>query len=202
MGHYELAAGDVVGKGDSAAETPAVFAALRAAERTARAALIAGCEDDIATIGRFFERPLSDARRDAHDALALNLGRDTFERIGAACADKVRANVGLRARARFRMYTTQLARAEVQISQAIAARSLVAAKRPLPRMFTVGRIEIEWLRSPDPPERFTDVDGWVEELYACLRDEVGASVRAALDRVLSRGFQRLAIIKARLDLAR
>jgi hypothetical protein len=163
--------------------------------------LIAGCADDVAKIDRFFERPLAVARRDAHDAIAANLLRESLERIGATCADKVRANVGLRARARFRTYTNELAEAEAPILDAIAANRLVTAKRLLPRMFTVGRIAIDGLRAPDPPELLSEIDDWVEELYACIRNEVSASVNAALDRVLAHGFDRLAIVKMRIELA-
>ncbi len=189
-----------------------LFATLRGVERTARARLIAGCADDVAKLERFFERPLAVARRDAHDALAgigpipdadlaANLRRETFERIGVTSAETVCANVGLRARARFKMYADELAKAEAPITDAIVATHLVAAKRPLPRMFSVGRIDIDGLRAPDPPERPSEIDGWVVDLHACIRDEISTGVKAALDRVLARGFNRLAVIKTRIDLA-
>ncbi len=181
--------------------TQALFAALRSAERRARTRLIAGCADDAAKIDRFFERPLAAARRDARDALAANLRCDAFERISTTCAQKVRANAGLRARARFRMYTNELAQAEAPIADAIAATGRVAAKRLLPRMFSVGRIEIGEPRTPHPPERQSDIDGWIKELRACICDEISAGAKVARERVLSHGFDRLAIVKARVELA-
>lgn len=190
----------------------ALFSALRGVERTARARLIAGCADDTAKIERFFERPLSAARRDAHEAmagmgsipnadLAVSLRREAFERIGATCAERVCANVGLRARARFRMYANALADAEARIADAIAAAHLVPAKRLLPRMFAVGRVYIDGFRIPDPPERQSEIDDWIEELRSQLQSEIWRRAQIALDRVLMSGFNRLGIIKTRIDLA-
>jgi hypothetical protein len=190
----------------------ALFAALRGAEHMARAELIAGCEDDAAKIERFFERPLRAARREAYDALAgmgaisnvdlaVHLRREAFERLGTNCAEMVCANVGLRARARFRMYANALAEAEVRIADAIAATHLVPAKRPLPRMFAIGRIDLDDFRIPDPPARSSEVDDWIEQLGIAIRDEIDAHMKVALDRVLTHGFDRLGIIKTRIDLA-
>ena len=190
----------------------ALFAALRDVERSARARLIAGCAEDNARIERFLERPVAVARREAHDAmagigaipdtdLAANLRREAFERIGITFAETVCSNVGLRARARFKMYANDLAGAEVIIAQALAETHLVPAKRLLPRMFAIGRLDIDEMRIPDPPRLPSEIDDWVEALRTGIRFEIQELVIAARDRVLTHGFDRLGIVKTRIDLA-
>lgn len=175
-----------------------LFAALRRVEREARLRLIAGCADDAARIERFLERPLSAARREAR---AANLRRDALEHIAVRCAEAVRSNVQLRARARFKIYTSELAESETRIADAIRATHLVAAKRLLPRMFAIGRINIAGMRLPEPPEHQSEIDDWIKELRRAIRDEIGACMQAALDRVLANGLDRLGVIKTRIGLA-
>ncbi|HTU69978.1 MAG TPA: hypothetical protein VMF11_06620 [Candidatus Baltobacteraceae bacterium] len=176
----------------------ALFAALRSVEAEARVRLVAGCADDAARMERFLARPLGAARREAHVA---NLGRETFERIAMRCARTACSNVQLRARARFKIYTSELAESETRIADAIRATHLVAAKRLLPRMFTIGRFDVAGMRIPEPPAHRSEVDDWIEELRGAVRDEIGAGLQAALDRVLAHGLDRLGIVKTRIGLA-
>jgi len=189
-----------------------LFANLRSVERDARARLAAGCAEDDARIERYFERPLGIARDNAVAALAAmgcalesdlarNLRRESFERIAMGFARLVSANVDLRARARFRLYTQELADAEIAIAEAIAALRVVHAKRLLPRMFAIQRIAVDDLHYPDPPENSAEIDDWVEELHALVRSAVRRCVKASLARVLVHGSDRLGIVKTRINLA-
>lgn len=189
-----------------------LFAELRSAERTARARLTAGCAEDGAAIDRFLERPIRTAEREAVDALAAigcaleaelakNLRRETFDRIGLTCAEAVLANVALRARARFRIYTSEIAEAELQIENAIAAFRRRSARRYIPPMFPIQRLHLDSLRLPEPPEHASEVGEWVDGLRASIRDEIRCCVDAALRRVLASGNERMGVVKTRIDLA-
>lgn len=189
-----------------------LFANLRTVEQSARARLIAGCAEDDARLEQFFAHPLDVVEREAIAALAgegtglardlrTNLRREAFDRIALGFGRSVCANVGLRARARFKIYTRELADAEIAIAEAIAVMRVVRAKRLLPKMFAIHRITIEDLRIPLAPEDVSEVDDWVEQLHRLVRDEVRCTVAASRDRVLAHGSERLGIIKTRISLA-
>jgi len=189
-----------------------LFANLRSVEREARVRLIAGCAKDDACIERHFERPLRVAKSNAVAALAAmgsglesdlarSLRRETFDRIAMGFARLVAANVDLRARARFRLYTQEIAECEVSIAEAIAALHVVPAKRLLPRMFAIHRVLVDDIRYLDPPERASDIDAWIEQLHEVVLEEMRRCVETSLLRVLAQGSARLGIVKTRIDLA-
>jgi len=190
----------------------ALFAQLRIAERTARERLIAGCSDDDAKIDRFLDRPIAAAAVAAHEAmaamgnvadpdLAKNLRREAFERIAEACVEAVISNAALRARARFRIYASEIATVEADIADFISASHLVPAKRILPRMFSVGRIESDEIRVPEPPLGDAEIDEWGRRLRVTARNELKARLKTARERTLRHGYDRLGIIRTRIDLA-
>ncbi|HTX03578.1 MAG TPA: hypothetical protein VMD07_07840 [Candidatus Acidoferrales bacterium] len=181
-------------------------------EKVARARLIAGCADDDARLEQFFAHPLDVVEREAIAALAgegaslerdlaNNLRQDAFDRIGLGFGRLVCANVGLRARARFKIYTREIADAEIAIAEAIAVMRVQRAKRLLPKMFAIQRVTIEDLRIPAAPQQASEVPDWVDELHRLVRDEVRCSVAVSRDRVLAHGSERLGIVKTRIELA-
>ncbi|MGB6984919.1 MAG: hypothetical protein WBD74_02960 [Candidatus Aquilonibacter sp.] len=176
----------------------ALFIDLRSIERAARVRLLAGCAEDEARIEEFFERPLCKAKTDATLALAR---QDGFDRIALTFARAVWANVNLRLRARFKIYTSELADAEIAIALAIAATRTARAKRHLPRMFALQRVRIDEAPAPDAPRHASEIATWVEELHGLVRDEVRRSVTISLGRVLAQGTNRLGVVKTRIDLA-
>ena len=189
-----------------------LFADLRNVERGARERLIAGCAEDDARLEQFFAHPLTVVEREAVAALAgegtnlerdlaNNLRRDVFDRIGLGFGRLVCANVGLRARARFKIYARELAGAEMAIVEAIAVMRVVRARRILPKMFAIQRVTIEDIRIPSAPEHASEVRAWVAELHRLVRDEVRCSVAVSRDRVLAHGSERLGIVKTRIALA-
>jgi len=189
-----------------------LFEQLRYAERSARARLLAGHADDVTKIERYFIHPMKVAERSACDALtgigtvddadlAAALRQEAFERIASACAESIFANVSLRLRARFRMYVDEIAQAEVRIADAISAAHLVRAKRILPRMFAVGRIDADALAIPRAPDDEASIEDWLELLSRAIHDELAAASKRALEKLLDQGYTRLGIIKTRIDLA-
>ena len=189
-----------------------LFANLRSVEHAARSRLIAGCAEDEGRLQQFFRHPLTVLERDAsatmcamgaalESDLAKNLRRDAFDRIGLGFARLVCANVGLRARARFKIYTRELADAELAIIEGIAAIRVARAKRLLPKMFAIQRFTVEDLRIPAPPRSDSEIREWVDELHRLVLDEVRTTVAVSRDRVLAHGSERLGIVKSRITLA-
>jgi len=189
-----------------------LFARLRSVEKAARARLIAGCAEDDERLEQFFANPLRVVEREALAALdgqstnlerdlATNLRRDIFDRIGLGFGRLVCANVGLRARARFKIYAREIADAEIAIAEAIAVMRVVRAKRLLPKMFAIQRVWIEDLRVPPGPEHASEVCAWVGELHRLVRDEVRCTVALSRDHVLAHGSERMGIVKTRIALA-
>ncbi|MGA8841327.1 MAG: hypothetical protein WBG27_00370 [Candidatus Aquilonibacter sp.] len=189
-----------------------LFTNLRRVEKAARARLIAGCAEDDARLEEFFVHPLRVVEREAIAALAgqgtglerdlaTNLGRDVFDRIGLGFGRFVCANIGLRARARFKIYAREITDAEIAIIEAIAVMRVLRAKRRLPKMFAIQRVTIEDLRIPAGPEHASEVRAWVDELHRLVRDEVRRTLAASRDRVLAHGSERMGIVKTRIDLA-
>jgi hypothetical protein len=190
----------------------ALFADLRSVERSARARLIEGCAEDDARIERYFQRALSMIRGNAVAALAAagtglegdlawSLRRETFERMAMGFAHLVSANIDLRARARFKMYVHELCEVETSIAAAIAALRVVPAKRLLPKMFAIQHMAVDDLHYPEPPEHVAEVEAWVQEVHALVRDDIRRRIEAALVRVLAQGTERLGVVKTRIDLA-
>lgn len=184
-----------------------IFNRLRETERTARAGLIVGIESDIVSLGCFMVRPLAAARTKGEEALAAlgaieeedlcaSIRGETFERIALDCATAVYANVGVRARARFRTYTEALSDVERSLAAAIARAG--AARRAFPPpMFALERIESEGFALPGPPRDVGEIDEWIRLLRALLEAEIVARMRAACGRTLARGLARLGTVKAR-----
>ena len=184
---------------DMSSHLEALFADLREVERAARARLLAGCAEDEARIDEFFERPLRRMRADAALAFAHH---DGFDRVALRFSRAVWANVGLRLRARFKIYASELAGAETAIASAIAAIRTTRAKRHLPKMFAIQRVTIDAVHAPAAPQHAAEIGDWVDELHQAVRVEVRRSVAVSLGRVLAQGANRLGVVKTRIDLAR
>ncbi|MHB8213779.1 MAG: hypothetical protein ACYDGW_09070 [Vulcanimicrobiaceae bacterium] len=191
-----------------------LFAELRDAERVAGERLEAGCADDAKAIETFFRQPLESARREAIDAisgmgknleadLAAHLRREAFVRIASRFAEQIRANAGMRARARFKRYAQELANAEARIAEAIAASRTTRAKRLFPRMFTIHYLDFDDLHFPDAPsdDSEEEIEAWIERLRRCVRDLLTAQVDSEREHVLACGIERLGIVSARMHLA-
>jgi len=189
-----------------------LFARLRSVEKAARARLVAGCAEDDERLEEFFVHPLRVLEREALAALdgqgtnlerelATNLRRDAFDRIGLGFGRLVCANIGLRARARFKLYARELADAEIAVVEAIAVMRVVRARHLLPKMFAIQRVSIEDLRVPPGPEHASEVCAWVDALHRLVRDEVRRILAVSRDYVLAHGCERMGIVKARIALA-
>lgn len=185
---------------------------LRATELRARDRLIAGCTEDMAVCGRLFDRPMKAARQEAFDALAAlgdcadpelyrAISRETFDRIGSSCAEKVCSNAALRARARFRIYVEEIAQVEDLIENALAAYNQ-ATKRFFPRMFAIGALATDGFSIPSVSgQHQSEVSDWLLVLRAEIELELKRRVTVARDAVLVQGRKRLGIIRARVALA-
>lgn len=164
-----------------------LFDDLRRAEQAARAELLAGCAQDAARIEDFFTRTLDVVRCEALAAFE----RKSLDRIGSNFVQLVSANVGLRLRARFRIYVNALAHAEVAI----------AANVTLPRMFPVRGPAFGEVRVPSAPATANGIEYWTRQLQHAVVDALRDGIDGSLARVLSQGTHRLCVVKARIDLA-
>ena len=184
-----------------------IFNHLRETERTVRAGLLLGIEADIASIDRFIVRPFAAARSKGQEAIAAlgsmdeedlhaSIRGETFDRIALDCTIAVYANVGVRARARFRTYAEALSDVERSLAAAIARAGSTRRAFP-PPMFALERIESEGFALPGPPRDVGEIDGWLRLLRASLEAEIVARMRTACERTLARGLARLGTVKAR-----
>lgn len=190
-------------------EARSLFPTLCIAERSARARLITGCEQDLKNASRFLERPLANARLEAtyvfhaltaaaHEAADR---RAMFARIASQCADVASDNIGLRARARFRMYSDALAAVESDIAIALRGASHRSSKRILPRMFAMQKVVLKLTAAPTPPLYASGIPVWVARLESVITQAIVNTVEAALARTTQLGLERLGIVKSRIDLA-
>ncbi len=189
-----------------------LFDHLRRTERVERAELLAGYMQDVARIERFLEHPLAIAQREAEAALASmgtgleselarSLLRESFDHIANEFARLVCASVGLRMRARFRIYANALAEAEVAIAECIVAISRVPTRHPIPKMFAIHRLEIDDLHVPAPPEDTSGLKVWTRALHDAILEKLRKSVEESLRYVLTQGSDRLGVVKTRINLA-
>lgn len=183
---------------------------LRNAEKIARKRLECGCAEDMANLDNYLDRPLRAAEKDASAILceaaresrsevADDADREGFRRIGIRCARLACANLDMRARARFRIYTASFVAIEADIANALVTDR--TSRRLFPRMFVIPHLAVGGNRLPEGPRSPSRVCVWSQQLRIDIRIELAAQMRDALSVVLGHGFERLAAVNARINLA-